>query len=235
MASKLGSHVILSAAKNPSSIRPLAKKKERFFAALRMTCLEGFWPPLMATEYSWLRLCHRSDSGKTLVHHSPEGFYCLGLVVKKVLEKPRIVKGGRIGVPLTIFTQLTHPISGFTGIEYLEQAARVEIRPAGVIQNPIVITFDSYDDVRLSGRQIFVPCISPPQFDRHRRLSCISNFPMPLDAWTLIPTFAGGQGYGTVFLSRSVTVRRLHAVVMQSAGKLTSARRQHRQVAFSGG
>ncbi|MGO9271922.1 MAG: hypothetical protein ACLQOO_16930 [Terriglobia bacterium] len=99
-----------------------------------------------ACERRAVRLCHRSDSGKTLVHDTPEGSYCLGLVVKKVLEKPRTVERGRIGVPLTIFTQLTHPISGFSGIKYLEQAARIEIRPAGVIQNSIIVSFDSYDE-----------------------------------------------------------------------------------------
>jgi len=41
MASEVSSHVILSAAKNLSSVLPIGlRMEERFFAALRMTCLD---------------------------------------------------------------------------------------------------------------------------------------------------------------------------------------------------
>ena len=42
MASQVIAHVILSAAKNPSLVFPINWIEERFFAALKMTCLMVF-------------------------------------------------------------------------------------------------------------------------------------------------------------------------------------------------
>ena len=102
------------------------------------------------------RLRYLSDSCETLVHDAPERSYCLGLVVEKALEKSSVIERGRIGVPLTIVPVLTNPIPGFARVEHSEQARRIQIRPARIIQNSEFAAFDSDDDVRLPGRQISI-------------------------------------------------------------------------------
>jgi len=76
-----------------------------------------------------------------------------------------------IGVPPIVPTVLTDPIPRFTGIDHGEHAARVEIRTAGVVQNSIVVTLDSYHDVWLPRRQILKPCIFAAQLDNHGLLA----------------------------------------------------------------
>jgi len=89
-------------------------------------------------------------------------------VIEEVLKKPRLVETDRIGVPFTILAALRNPIPRFTAVEHLEQARRIEIGSARVIQNSKFVAFDSYNDIRLPERQIPIPCIPPSQFDYHR-------------------------------------------------------------------
>jgi hypothetical protein len=55
-----------------------------------------------------------------MVHYPPKRSYGLRLVVEKVFKEARLVKGGRICVPLTVVTEFGKPITRFVRIEHLE-------------------------------------------------------------------------------------------------------------------
>src|SRR5579863_3260946 len=76
------------------------------------------FPRRLASASGGTPLCDRSNSGETLVYNPPESFHCRGLAFKKVLEEPGTIERGRIGVSLTVVTELTDPIPRFARIDY---------------------------------------------------------------------------------------------------------------------
>lgn len=85
-------------------------------------------------------LYNLGDRHKPLVHYPPKRPYGLGLVVKKIFKETRLVEGGRVCVPLTVFTEFGKPISRFvrsTRPQLLDQGGETNTVPVPeAVKNP---------------------------------------------------------------------------------------------------
>jgi hypothetical protein len=84
------------------------------------------------------RLGDAADGGQPPVYDMPESRNGLWLPVEEILEKSRRIESRRIGVPLATFAEPGYPVAWLALIQYSEEAWRIKIGPAGIIQNPKV-------------------------------------------------------------------------------------------------
>ncbi|WP_200345793.1 hypothetical protein [Halochromatium glycolicum] len=86
----------------------------------------------------------------------PEDRGLLRLLVEKVLEKPRRVQGGGIGIPLTVIAELGEPISWLLTVDHLEKGGWIQIGLAGIIEYPKIVGLNANHEVRLIRGQIWI-------------------------------------------------------------------------------
>ena len=110
---------------------------------------------------------------KTLVDNPPKRGHGLGFSVKKVLEKSSGVQRLWIGVRFPLLTSFRDPIARFGGVENLKEARGIEIRAALIVQNTVIIGFDSNHDIRQAGGEVRISRVFTTELNNHREGICL--------------------------------------------------------------
>lgn len=127
---------------------------------------------------------------KTLVNNPPERGDCFGFGVKKVFKKSSGVQRLRIGVRFPLLASFRDPIVRFRGVNHLEEARGIEIRAASIVQNAVIISFDSNHDIRQAGREVRISRVFTTELNNHREYICLrfsSTRPMPGCSYSAYP------------------------------------------------
>src|SRR5262249_32426972 len=102
-----------------------------------------------------------------LIHNPPKGCHRLLFSVEEVLKETATVQWRWIGIALTVLSKFCEPIVRLTCIDDLEEASRVEVGAALVVENSQIIGLNANGRVGLTGGQVRVTGVFPAQFDNH--------------------------------------------------------------------
>ena len=119
---------------------------------------------------------------EALVYDSPKRGNCLGFGVKKVLEKTRGVQWLRIGVRFPLLALFRDPVVRFGRVHNPKEARGIEIRTASIVQNTVIIGFDSNHDIRHTWSEVGISRVFTTELNNHREYICFrfsSTRPMP--------------------------------------------------------
>jgi len=121
---------------------------------------------------------------QSLVDDPPKGGHGLGFSVKKILKKSSGVQRLRIGVRFPLLASFRDPMVRFRGINSLKEARGIEIRAASIVQNAVIISFDSNHDIRQTGGEVRISRVFTTELNNHRDYICQFH---PANAWMFIP------------------------------------------------
>jgi hypothetical protein len=119
---------------------------------------------------------------KALIDNAPKRGDCLGLGVKKVLKKSGGIQRLRIGVVFSLLAPFRDPVVRFGRVHNPKEARGIEIRAALIVQNTVIISFDSNHDIRQTWGEVGISCIFTTELNNHRGYICLrfsSTRPMP--------------------------------------------------------
>src|SRR3990172_4072242 len=110
---------------------------------------------------------------QTLVDDPPKRGHGLGFSVKKILKKSNGVQRLRISIRLPLLASFRDPIVRFGSVNNLKQARGIEIGAASIVQNAVIIGFDSNHDIRQTGAEVRISRVFTTELNNHRDCICL--------------------------------------------------------------